>query len=689
METEMILTCCIAHCVVLELKVVMTSSRGNGILIEGDSVNLTCSTQSCSLSQTEFIWFKDNQQFPETQSTLHFKPACKYDSGNYSCALKGSKETMSSMLKFTVNGSTWTVYYSEKTLCAVRGSTVVIQCGYDYPESYNVESMMWSHNTENCTGKQYTWYSNNTNISAEYRDRAEFLGNKVKNCTLKIKNVTTIDAGVYRFRFTTNGCEECGQPGVTLQVDELKVVMTSSRGNGTLIEGDSVNLTCSTQSCSLSQTEFIWFKDNQQFPETQSTLHFKPACKYDSGNYSCALKGSEEIMSSMLNFTVNGSTWTVYYSEKTLCAVRGSTVVIQCGYDYPESYNVESMMWSHNTEDCTGKQYTWYSNNTNISAEYRDRAEFLGNKVKNCTLKIKNVTTIDAGVYRFRFTTNGCEECGQPGVSLQVDELKVVMTSSRGNGTLIEGDSVNLTCRTRSCSLSQSEFTWFKDNKPISETNSTLYFNPVFYQNSGKYSCALKGYRNTVSDPVLITCQSTANPTTLILVIVGVLGCLALLAVVGCIMSLSHRRKTESLNEKNDRGGQTQINEDNPKIKESDISQIGNQTQEVASQKEEVSYASVQLNTKESGQKKTDLLNENDRGKKLQITEDDYVYITTPNISQIRNQQKEVSPQKEEVCYASVQFNTEQPKTEYAANDKASDDDAIVYSVVRNTATHS
>ncbi|XP_048862488.1 uncharacterized protein LOC125738039 isoform X6 [Brienomyrus brachyistius] len=384
---------------------------------------------------------------------------------------------------------------------------------------------------------------------------------------------------------------------------------------------------------------------------------------------------------------VIGEEWAVWYQPNAVCAVRRSTVVFPCQYMYPKSYSVMRVIWCQNQSYCLNTPLVYDSDGSGILA----RVVYLGDKTKNCTLMIKGIKYADAGVYRFRFETNVStgKYTGLSGVTLQVDELKVVMTSSRGNGTLIEGDSVNLTCRTRSCSLSQSEFTWFKDNKPISETNSTLYFNPVFYQNSGKYSCALKGYRNTVSDPVLITCQSTANPTTLILVIVGVLGCLALLAVVGCIMSLSHRRKTESLNEKNDRGGQTQINEDNPKIKESDISQIGNQTQEVASQKEEVSYASVQLNTKESGQKKTDLLNENDRGKKLQITEDDYVYITTPNISQIRNQQKEVSPQKEEVCYASVQFNTEQPKTEYAANDKASDDDAIVYSVVRNTATHS
>lgn len=82
----------------------MTSFKGNGTLTEGDSVNLTCETGSCSFSQLELTWFKDNQQLPETQSTLHFNPVSYYHSGTYSCALKGSKETMSKEVHLIVPG---------------------------------------------------------------------------------------------------------------------------------------------------------------------------------------------------------------------------------------------------------------------------------------------------------------------------------------------------------------------------------------------------------------------------------------------------------------------------------------------------------------------------------------------------------------------------------------------------------
>ncbi|XP_048864842.1 sialoadhesin-like [Brienomyrus brachyistius] len=351
----------------------------------------------------------------------------------------------------------WNVRYPKKPVCAARGSTVVIPCGYDYQEGNKVDKFMWCHNQNYCTDAPYVCHSNNMNVSSQYSGRAECLGDKENNCTLRIKNITDADAGVYRFRFITN--EErgkwTGQPGVTLKVD--------------------------------------------------------------------------------------GGAPSVDYAERTLCAVRGSTVVVHCRFNHPESYRVESRMWSHNTEDCAGKSYVWQSHKRNISTEYRDRAEVLGNTENKCTLMIKNITDADAGLYRFSFTAGGCELCAQPGVELQVGELKVMVTSSTGKGLLIEGDSVNLTCGSENCSLSQSEFTWFKDNKPITDTLSTIHFNPVSYNHSGNYSCALKGYIGTVSSTLIFHIQSCIypgfphyNPMTVILVCLGIL--LPVLAVTICIM---------------------------------------------------------------------------------------------------------------------------------------------------------
>uniref|UniRef100_A0A3B3Q9B3 B-cell receptor CD22 n=1 Tax=Paramormyrops kingsleyae TaxID=1676925 RepID=A0A3B3Q9B3_9TELE len=187
-------------------------------------------------------------------------------------------------------------FYSINPLCAIRGSTVVIPCSYKHPASLRVETVMWCLDDEICDKMLYVSHSSNTNISAEYRGRAEYLGNKEKNCTLQIKNITHKHAGVYTFRFTTN--EKTGKW-------KLKVVMTSSRVNGAIREGDTVNLTCGTDSCSLSQSEFSWFKDNQTLPETQSTLHFSPISYHHTGKYSCALNGRKVAVSNEINVMLN------------------------------------------------------------------------------------------------------------------------------------------------------------------------------------------------------------------------------------------------------------------------------------------------------------------------------------------------------------------------------------------------
>nr|XP_023693796.1 sialoadhesin-like isoform X1 [Paramormyrops kingsleyae] len=452
-----------------------------------------------------------------------------------------------------VLGSEWGVDYSRYPLCAMRGSTVVIPCAYKYPASLRVETVIWYHRGDKSYDEKiYEFDSSTTDVSTQYRDRADYLGNKEKNCTLQIKNIRDKDEGVYSFRFMTNkhGGQFSGVPGTTIKVDELKVVMTSQKEGKGVSEGDSVSLTCGTDSCSLSQSEFTWFKDDQPLPETQSTLHFRPACKYHSANYSCGLKGNRQTVSEAVNLSVEDGTWAVHYSEINLCALRGSTVLIQCEYGYPEPHKVDSRMWSRNDVDCTGKSYVCHSNNTNISAEYTGRAEFLGNNTRNCTLQIKNIRETDAGEYRFRFITNGCEKCGGPGVTLQVEELKVVMTSSRANGTIREGDSVNLTCDTDSCSLNQSEFTWFKDNQTLPEKQSTLHFSPISYHHTGKYSCALNGRKVPVSNEVNIIVESHFN-RIIIITVVGIL----LVVLTGTVVIIIFMKRINSLNVGKTKGG--------------------------------------------------------------------------------------------------------------------------------------
>uniref|UniRef100_A0A8C9RBY7 Immunoglobulin domain-containing protein n=1 Tax=Scleropages formosus TaxID=113540 RepID=A0A8C9RBY7_SCLFO len=186
-------------------------------------------------------------------------------------------------------------------------------------------------------------------------------------------------------------------------------------------------------------------------------------------------------------FWVLGRHWAIWYPKEPVCAVRGSTVVIPCTYFYPEGNQVKETMWCLNHENCIQTLYVCHSKNVSVSSGYKDRAECLGDKEKYCTLMIKNIRHTDTGVYKFRFITDKDKWYGKEGVTVLITG-KVVMTSS--------------------CSLNQSEFIWFKDKEHLPETHFILHFHSVSLKHFGKYSCAIKGYEETVSTDYHLDVQS-------------------------------------------------------------------------------------------------------------------------------------------------------------------------------------
>uniref|UniRef100_A0A8C9R771 Junctional adhesion molecule B-like n=2 Tax=Scleropages formosus TaxID=113540 RepID=A0A8C9R771_SCLFO len=277
--------------------------------------------------------------------------------------------------------------------------------------------------------------------------------------------------------------------------------------------------------------------------------------------------------------------WDVQYPKNEVCAVRGSTVVIPCTYVYPGKNHVQKM-WCHHHKNCIDTKYVCHSRDINVSPEYKGRAECLGNEHQNCSLKVKNITDTDAGKYRFRFITNSNQWTGQDGVTLTITELRVSMKSLNKNGKIREGDSFNLTCATKGCSLSQSEFIWVKDKERLLETHSTLQFINVSCRHKGNYSCALKGGGDRSEefqlDIQVPSCPETSN-SSLISIIVGTL--LTVLAVVLVLLIYFKRKK----NPEEDRERKTQVSND------STTPVTTGHKQEGISEEDEVSYASVQF----------------------------------------------------------------------------------------------
>ncbi|KAM9436235.1 uncharacterized protein Hap1MRO34_000741 isoform 1-T1 [Clarias gariepinus] len=202
--------------------------------------------------------------------------------------------------------SRWGVNYPDEPICAVRGFSVCIPCSYYYPTSnpnIQVTQMLWcsiNSNRGTCTAPPYV-YNSSSNTKSDF----EYVGDDKLNCTLLIHNVQFNYSGKYKFRFITNVTDGMwtGEPGVTLQVEDLKVSLISLSGNGNLKQGDSLNLTCDVN-CTHSSSQFVWSKNNEQLNTSGPVLHFPALTVRDFGNYTCTWKTKETSGSKTISLQV-------------------------------------------------------------------------------------------------------------------------------------------------------------------------------------------------------------------------------------------------------------------------------------------------------------------------------------------------------------------------------------------------
>ncbi|XP_076146144.1 cell adhesion molecule CEACAM5-like isoform X3 [Alosa pseudoharengus] len=422
-----------------------------------------------------------------------------------------------------VLGNTYGVEYSLTEICAPAGSAVDIPCTYTYPTKDTVKKAFWFTKWEEGKDPEDLFQSE------DYRDRAEYRGNKEHDCTLRIKNLRDTDHGLkYRFRFITD------DPVGKYAGKEVTLYMTGPLKVDKRELNLRVTLTC-TSTCPLnSRPTYIWYRNRQpvgaKYRTSGNTLVINPVSNDDSGHYSCALRGHEDHPSPPVCVS---HCWSVTYTHQEICAVEGSSVDITCYYSYPSGYAVTTPLWFSSLG--SGERMDFSVKNT-----YDNHVEYIGNKNNDCSLRIKELSLNHKGKYHFRFETNDTTGRwnGKTDVSLSVAGLLVNMDPD----IVKEGESATLICST-TCTLSDPpSYIWYKNSHPIADSQTSmeyLYLNPVRIDDSGSYSCTVRGYedhpspvrtlsvmytpRNMSASPsfsghilegssVTLTCSSDANP---------------------------------------------------------------------------------------------------------------------------------------------------------------------------------
>ncbi|XP_058232020.1 uncharacterized protein LOC131344081 [Hemibagrus wyckioides] len=278
--------------------------------------------------------------------------------------------------------------------------------------------------------------------------------------------------------------------------------------------------------------------------------------------------------------------WSVKYPDKPICAVRGFSVSIPCSYSYPQNHQVEQKLWcsmNSNTDFCYKPPYV-YNSSSNTKSDF----EFTGDDKSDCTLLIHNVQFSYSGEYRFRFITNVDRWTGDPGVTLQVTDLKVSLIRLSGNGTLKQGDSLNLRCDVN-CTHTSSQFVWSKNNQRLNTSGPVLPFPAVTVRDSGKYTCTWETNVTSGSETISLHVEGDApeNPEHwLIWVIVLVIAGVSVLVSVAVIHN--RRRKFKAPEEIVGESGEK------TRTKPQFSSHVSHLTDEEMLNKEQVTYSSVQ-----------------------------------------------------------------------------------------------
>uniref|UniRef100_A0AAR2IWA8 Immunoglobulin V-set domain-containing protein n=1 Tax=Pygocentrus nattereri TaxID=42514 RepID=A0AAR2IWA8_PYGNA len=101
----------------------------------------------------------------------------------------------------------WSVTYADERMCVLNGSSVDFPCTYSYPSDYTVINVFW----------HFYWPEGEPDELSEqeqFAGRVEFVGDKDRNCTLRMRDVRETDSGRYYFRIVTkNNGERVSGPG--------------------------------------------------------------------------------------------------------------------------------------------------------------------------------------------------------------------------------------------------------------------------------------------------------------------------------------------------------------------------------------------------------------------------------------------------------------------------------------------
>ncbi|KAA0712318.1 hypothetical protein E1301_Tti018678 [Triplophysa tibetana] len=428
-------------------------------VVDGENVILHCSTKCTLDNKHTYIWYKNGAQVTDGFTLLnkvYLNSASREEIKQYSCAATGS-QTLDS----------FSVTYTKKNICAVRGAEVTLRCSYTNT-NFNIKTVFWFNEKQSKNWREKDEPEDLT-LDSDYSGRVKQWSTYYPS-ELTITDVRERDSGEYQLMFIMkDGVKHISSDtlNLTVTVLQVKVIHQSTE--------QQVKLICDS-SCELTPGYYYdWYKNGQILNAYSKNILVSSRGNTDS--YSCSKSGKQSQSTSVC--ASNSSCWDVTYTSRRVCALVGSTVEIHSSYSHPTGYTVVNTSWHL----------------SNLHLDLREEHQFVGRvEYEENTLRIKDVKTSDSGEYRFRIITNTSEGklSGSPGVILTVTDTQV--TSSPD--PVVDGENVILHCSTKCTLDNKHTYIWYKNGTQVTDgftLLNKLYLNSASREEIQRYSCAATG----------------------------------------------------------------------------------------------------------------------------------------------------------------------------------------------------
>ncbi|XP_039901195.1 B-cell receptor CD22-like [Simochromis diagramma] len=447
-------------------------------IVEGSSVTLTCSSDANPAAN--YTWYKDNKVLATGQKDVyHFISIELENSGNYSCKSEnqyGQKNSTS----LSIDLPSVSVSPSAEI---VEGSSVTLTCSSDANPAAN-----------------YTWYKEDVINPLSYQNQHVF------------SSILPSDSGKY-YCTADNDLGQKRSESRTIDVKYApKLPSVSVSPSAEIVEGSSVNLTCSSDANPAAS--YTWYKEDVINPLRYQKQHvFSSILPSDSGKYYCTADNNlgqkrSESRNIDVKYAPKLPSVSVSPSAET---VEGSSVTLTCSSDANPAAS-----------------YTWYKDNKVLATGEKDVYHFISIKLEN------------SGNYSCK-SENQYGQKNSTSLSIDVQYApKLPSVSVSPSAEIVEGSSVTLTCS--SDANPAANYTWYKEDENSPKTSGHNFtISNIRPEHSGSYYCVTHNNRGTHNSTLQLTV--VAGKSKIIIMNIIRLTLVVLILITLLVLSLLTRRK--------------------------------------------------------------------------------------------------------------------------------------------------